>query len=122
MKKQIITLIIAVTAIMATFLAGFFYGRKLSSSPIQVNTFVYEKPSGAADSASVSSPAVSVNINTATEAELTVLPGIGEVLAKRIVEYRTQHGPFSAVEMLLKVEGISQKRYDAIKDYITTGD
>ena len=119
MKKHIIPTILVVTAIIASFLAGLFYGRKLSSSPIQVNTIISERPatpSGSAESGLL------VNINTATEEELTVLPGIGDVLAKRIVEYREQNGPFASSELLLNVEGISRKRFDAIKDYITTGD
>jgi competence protein ComEA len=60
-----------------------------------------------------------VNINTASESELEDLPGIGPTLAKRIVEYRTQHGPFHDVKDLLKVEGIGQKKFDSLKDYVT---
>ena len=60
-----------------------------------------------------------VNINTASESELEGLPGIGQVLAERIVSYRTQHGPFHDVKDLLKVEGIGQKKFDSLKDYVT---
>ncbi len=60
-----------------------------------------------------------VNLNAATSAELEALPGIGEVLAQRIVDYRTQHGPFRSVRDLLKVEGIGEKKFDSIKDYVT---
>jgi len=60
-----------------------------------------------------------VNINTASESQLESLPGIGQVLAKRIVDYRTQHGPFHDVKDLLKVEGIGQKKFDSLKDYVT---
>jgi competence protein ComEA len=60
-----------------------------------------------------------VNINTASAKELEELPGIGEVIAQRIVDYRTQHGPFHDVKDLLKVEGIGQKKFDSIKDYVT---
>jgi len=60
-----------------------------------------------------------VNINSATSAELEALPGIGEVIAQRIVDYRTQHGPFRSVRDLLKVEGIGEKKFDSIKDYVT---
>lgn len=60
-----------------------------------------------------------VNINTATAAQLEELPGIGEVIAQRIVDYRTQHGPFKTVRDLLKVEGIGQKKFESIEDYVT---
>lgn len=60
-----------------------------------------------------------VNLNSATSAELEALPGIGQVLAQRIVDYRTQHGPFRSVRDLLKVEGIGEKKFDSIKDHVT---
>ena len=60
-----------------------------------------------------------VNLNSATAAELEALPGIGQVLAQRIVDYRTQHGPFRSVRDLLKVEGIGEKKFDSIKDHVT---
>ena len=63
-----------------------------------------------------------VNINTAGAAELTALPGIGEVLAERIVAYREEHGPFAAVEDIRNVPGIGEGRLAAMADRITVGD
>jgi competence protein ComEA len=60
-----------------------------------------------------------VNINTASASELEQLPGIGEVIAQRIVDYRTQHGPFKTVRDLLKVEGIGEKKFESIQDHVT---
>lgn len=60
----------------------------------------------------------SINLNTATAEELTRLPGIGEVLARRIVDYRSAHGPFSSVDGLLEVEGLGEKRVEAIRAYL----
>jgi competence protein ComEA len=60
-----------------------------------------------------------VNLNTATVAELEALPGIGQVLAERIVEYRTKHGPFRSVRDLLKVEGIGERKLQSIQDHVT---
>ena len=63
-----------------------------------------------------------VNINTAAAAELTALPGIGEVLAERIVAYREEHGPFAAVEDIRNVQGIGEGKLAAIEDRITVGE
>jgi len=62
-----------------------------------------------------------ININLATQSELMDLPGIGNVLASRIVDYRRQHGDFSRIEELRNVSGIGEKRYETVKDLITTG-
>jgi len=62
-----------------------------------------------------------ININTASRSELTDLPGIGNVLAGRIVEYRTSNGSFKKIEDLRNVSGIGEKRFEAIKDRITVG-
>jgi len=60
-----------------------------------------------------------ININTASKAELMDLPGIGNVLSDRIVEYRRQNGVFSRIEELRNVSGIGEKRFEAIRDRIT---
>ena len=62
-----------------------------------------------------------ININTATVDELDELPGIGEVLASRIVEYRELFGAFSSVDQLIEVEGISQSTIDELRPLVTTG-
>lgn len=60
-----------------------------------------------------------VCINTASAAELEALPGIGPVLAQRIVDDRAANGPFASKEDLLRVEGIGEKTLEAILDEIT---
>jgi len=62
-----------------------------------------------------------ININIATQSELTDLPGIGAVLASRIVDYRRQNGDYSRIEDIRNVSGIGEKRYEAIQDKITVG-
>jgi len=62
-----------------------------------------------------------ININSASQAELTDLPGIGNVIAGRIVDYRTQNGAFSKIDDLTNISGIGEKRFEAIKDRITVG-
>lgn len=60
-----------------------------------------------------------VNINTATLAELDTLPGIGPVIAQRIIDYREANGPFSTIEGIMDVSGIGPATFDKIKDLIT---
>ena len=60
-----------------------------------------------------------VNINTASKKELDALPGIGEVLAQLIIDYRSANGPFSTVDELTKVKGIGAKTLEKLKPYAT---
>ncbi|MGB2800349.1 MAG: ComEA family DNA-binding protein [Dehalococcoidia bacterium] len=60
-----------------------------------------------------------VNLNTAGAWLLEALPGIGPTLAGRVVEYRSQNGPFKNAEELMMVEGIGQAKYDGLKDLVT---
>jgi competence protein ComEA len=63
-----------------------------------------------------------IDINRAETWLLEALPGIGEVLAQRIVDYRSENGPFRRIEDLLKVSGIGSATFEKIKDYITVSD
>lgn len=60
-----------------------------------------------------------ININKACVDELLQLKFIGPKFAERIVQYRTEHGPFERVEDIMKVRGVGQKALDANKDIIT---
>lgn len=63
-----------------------------------------------------------LNLNTAAEEELTALPGIGEALARRIVEYREANGPFESVEQLTEVSGIGPGKLAALEGLVTVED
>lgn len=60
-----------------------------------------------------------VNLNTATLDQLQTLPGVGPVLAQRIIEYREQHGGFANVADLRNVTGIGDARYNELKTRVT---
>jgi len=62
-----------------------------------------------------------VNLNTATTADLEALPGIGAKTAARIVEYRQKNGPFKKVEELMNVRGVGEKNFLKLKPQITVG-
>jgi len=59
-----------------------------------------------------------LDVNQATAEQLEALPGIGPVIARRIVDYREKHGLFKSVDELLNVNGIGPKRLAAIKDFV----
>lgn len=90
--------------------------RRAAAGPIAV---VQDTESGRArDSTAVSYP---LDINRATTRQLDGLPGIGPVLASRIVEYRQRKGGFRSVSELRAVSGIGEKRYSSLEDMITVG-
>jgi competence protein ComEA len=66
-------------------------------------------------------PADPLDLNQATELELEALPGVGPATAQAIVDYRTEHGPFAAVDDLLDVRGIGPAKLDAFRDVVRVG-
>lgn len=71
-----------------------------------------------ADAAPAASNAGVVNINTASADQLELLPRIGEKAAKRIIDYRTQHGPFKKTSDLMQVKGVGAKTFELLSPYI----
>lgn len=79
--------------------------------------------SGSSGSPGTAEPAIGkLNINTATAGQLQELPGVGPVLAERIVAYRDQHGPFASVDDLDNVEGIGPSLLEKLRPLVTVGD
>lgn len=62
-----------------------------------------------------------IDINTAGLEQLDALPGIGPAIAQNIIDYRTEHGPFTAIEQIKDVKGIGDALFEKIKDQITIG-
>ena len=130
MKKPVNILVI-LTCVFAAFLGGFHIGRRMNRSPVHIYQIApaeetqpeeaEEAEEPAEEAAEETEPAVvfPLNINTATIPELDELPGIGPVLAQRIVDYREVHGGYKAVEELVKVNGIGDSKLMEILDLIT---
>jgi len=85
-------------------------GEDLSDLPVETITPSYETGSKEGNK---------ININTATKEELKRLNGIGDVLAEKIIEYREKSGGFKNINDIKNVNGIGEKRFEAIKDDIT---
>ena len=62
-----------------------------------------------------------ININTADEAQLTTLTGIGATRAQAIISYRQENGPFAVIEDIMNVQGIKEGTFAKIKDEIVVG-
>ena len=61
----------------------------------------------------------SVNLNSASAAQIAALPGIGQKTAELIVQYRQKNGPFKKIEEIMNVRGVGEKSFLRIKDRLT---
>ncbi len=113
MKKQGIILLAVVEIAFLALLVGFFLGRNVPGTPVQISDIPTTTTAPTAPTR--------ININTADLQQLQELPGIGKELAARIIEYRTVKGPFSALSELTMVEGIGVEKLAGLMDYATVG-
>jgi len=116
MSKSIATFTRTLTLTVATLLAG--TGLAQAAEPAAL---VDAQTEGAAESPDRFDAAAvvegQVNINTASSAELELLPGIGPSIAARIISYREQH-KFEQRNHIMRVKGIGQKTFAKIKDHL----
>lgn len=128
MKKPRLQLLVLVTVAFAAFTLGLFLGRNQQKAPVTVSVparMQTQPPETAvpSEAPAQTDPPITfpIDINAAGKDELMALPGIGEVLAQRILDHREEHGPFLHVEGLMNVEGIGEKRMEEILELITIG-
>lgn len=130
MKNTPFSILACACLVLAAFLSGMFLGRNMTGGSIQISALTTQSGLQAdipnTNQTANSAPSTSqgngkVNINTADLNELMTLKGIGEVYAQNIIDYRTENGPFTSIDEIMKVEGIGAKRYEDIKNSITTG-
>ena len=123
MKKLQLNPMVRVTMVFCIFLLGIFMGRNSYASPVQSAGFNIPDKLIVSEAKEKSDPKFSnlkpVNINTATLEQLQTLPGIGPVLAQRIIDHREANGPFPSAAHLIQVDGIGEKTLDTIMDYIS---
>ena len=110
-------ILLGLTALFLTFLLALFFRDRAAAEAapvtVEAETAVPQE---------TFMPDVSpLDINSAPVDELAELPGIGEVLAERIVEYRAEHGPFKTVEELTEVSGIGERKLAELEGRVTAG-
>lgn len=128
-ERKIALVLLMLTLTFAGFCVGLFIGKQREPASVTIYTTKTPTATVSESTATPESPPEStqgaayvdglLDINLASIEDLTTLPGIGPVLAQRIVDYREQNGRFSSVEELRNISGIGEKRLSAILEYIT---
>ena len=110
-------ILLLIIALSVSMILGVFIGRNVNS----VHVFLSAEVFSAETDNSRESIDYRLDINTATKSQFMELPGIGEVMAERIIAYRTENGLISSIDGLLEVEGIGEKKLQQIEKLIAVG-
>lgn len=117
MKKAAVILL-SITAAFLCMIAGVMIGRFTSQSQ---TTIVPGRDYIVQTDPNVSVATGKLDINTATLKQLTDIPGIGQVIAQRILDYIEENGEFRSLDELLNVKGIGESRLQQLQEYLTVG-
>ena len=113
----------ALTLCFLLGMLGYYLGRRsvdglLLTTQYPASTEAFERTVAASEPASGPSASEKSELNRATLEELMSLPGIGEVRAQSILEYRQSNGPFRQPSELMNISGIGEGIYEKLRDYV----
>jgi len=111
-------LMLLVLFLSVGIVTGIFIGRNLREKTVPLS--VEASPGSTLSTTAPADPRL--DLNEASASQLMNLPGIGEVLADRIVKYREESGAFTCVEGLLQVEGIGEVKLEQIQHLVKVGE
>ena len=120
MKKDGAIFLLATTLLFVGLLAGVLIGRQTAKDPFEVHEVIPSESTAYTVEPTIYDPRI--DINTASEEMLQLIPGIGPVLSERIVEYRNANGPFQDIWQLSKVYGIGENTVKEIQSLIKVED
>ena len=112
-------------AVVLFFLvSGILYSHSFYHGTLDMGTEITADEIGIVSEETLSAELVmeKININTASQEELMLLPGIGEGRAADIITYRNENDVFGHIEDIMKVSGIGEKTFEEIKERITVGE
>lgn len=115
-KKRNSPVLVCVTLVFVAFVCGLVLGRTIFGREVTVQINEHKVTVPSTQTAETTSE--KININTASAKLLDTLPGIGPVIAQRIVDYREANGPFQEAAAIANVEGIGADKLMAIIDLI----
>lgn len=112
--KNTAAVLLSIGAALCIFLGGIFTGRNFTGGRL-----LLQHPP--ATQAAATAPAEKINVNTATQTQLLSIPGIGPVLAGKILAYRAENGPFTTISQLGNISGVGEKLLETLYEYATVG-
>lgn len=108
----------ALTVLFLVVCTVLFFSRNSAENQVYCGT----ESVATSEAAQTAEEILLININTADKDELMLLTGIGEITAENIIAHRNEKGNFLTIEEIMEVSGIGEKKFEAIKNYITVGD